>query len=122
MKPGEHAEKRFPPKEVMLRPCPRILGFITCWDCGAIGLIEPGTARWQEPVKIAKLTEEEMNLEPLVLWEPGEPTAPEDLAPAQATPVDGEGVAAAPVAPKEVFTISLWPFPPCLLASQAVMG
>ena len=65
-------------------------------------------------MKIAKLTEEEMNLEPLVLWEPSEPTAPEELAPAETAPVEVESVAAAPVAPKEV-RVSLRPFSLCLL-------
>lgn len=50
---------------------------------------------WQEPMKIAKLTDEEMNLEPLVLWEPNEPIAPVP-EPAVVAQAEGENAPAAP--------------------------
>ena len=50
---------------------------------------------WQEPMKIAKLTDEDMNLEPLVLWEPNEPVAPEPEF-AEVAPAEGENLPAAP--------------------------
>ena len=57
-------------------------------------------------MKLAKLTDEEMNLEPLVLWEPNEPIV-SDALPAQVAPAEGEADVAPPIAPAKAEVCSI---------------
>ena len=56
-------------------------------------------------MKLAKLTDEEMNLEPLVLWEPNEPIV-SDALPAQVAPAEADDVAP-PIAPAKAEVCSI---------------